>query len=196
MLLCFRKPISYILLAETGAELLTLAEIKEHLRISGADYDAILTPLIKTSRLIGEKITGRDFIAKTWKTYLDAFPNSNCQGIEIRKSKLATIQSIQYYDSNNTLQTLSASDYYITDEASYSSIYLNCDKSFPNTYCKKQAVIITFTTGYPNFPQDLKQAMLSVCAYFFENAGDCVDNNNSQFKSLFFPYILPQLFLA
>lgn len=191
----FSQPINYILITEATSEPITLNEVKNHLRIDGADHDLIVTPLIKTSRLIGEKITGRDFIEKEWRTYLDYFPNCNYEGIEIRKSKLLSITSIQYYDENNALQTLSSSNYYITNEADYSSIYINKDKSFPRTYCRKQAVIITFKTSFPNFPQDLKQAMLSVCSYLFENAGDCINDGNSQFKSLFFPYIISQLFL-
>jgi uncharacterized phiE125 gp8 family phage protein len=189
------QPINYILVSEIGSELLTLSDIKTHLRIDGSDYDSILTPLIKTSRLIGEKITGRDFIQKEWKTYLDYFPASSYEGIELRKSKLLSITSIQYYDENDALQTLSSNDYYITNEADYSSIFIKCDKSFPNTACRAQAIIITFRTSFPNFPEDLKQAMLSVCAYLFENAGDCINDGNSQFKSLFFPYIISQIFL-
>ena len=191
----FSQPINYILITEATSEAITLNEVKNHLRIDGADHDLIVTPLIKTSRLIGEKITGRDFIEKEWKTYLDYFPPSNCEGIQLRKSKLLSITSIQYYDETNTLQTLSSDDYYITQEADYASIFIKHDKSFPRTYCRKQAVIITFKTSFPSFPQDLKQAMLSVCSYLFENTGDCINDGNSQFKSLFFPYIISQLFL-
>ena len=189
------QPINYILVSEIGSEPLTLSDIRTHLRLDGSDYDSILTPLIKTSRLIGEKITGRDFIEKEWRTYLDYFPSSNCEGIQLRKSKLLSITSIQYYDEANTLQTLSSGDYYITNEADYSSIFINHDKSFPRTLFRKQSIIITFRTSFPNFPQDLKQAMLSVCSYLFENTGDCINEGNSQFKSLFFPYIISQIFL-
>ena len=186
-------PIGYILITDAVSEILTLSDIKTFLRIDGSDYDTILTPFIKISRQIGEKITGRDFVEKEYKAFLDYFPS--CYGIEIRKSKLKSITSIQYYDVNNILQTLSPNDYYFTNDSGYSSIYINNDKSFPNTYNRKQAVIITFKVDYPNFPATLKQAMLSVCAYLFENAGDCVNENNSQFKSLFFPYIVPQKFI-
>lgn len=187
------SPINYILSTDATTEVITLAEIKIFLKIDGSDYDSILTPFIKVSRQIGEKITGRDFVEKEYKTFLDCFPD--CHGIEIRKSKLKSITSIQYYDVNNALQTLSSSDYYFTNDANYSSIYINNDKSFPSTYDRKQAVIITFKVDYPNFPATLKQALLSVCAYLYENAGDCVNENNSQFKSLFFPYIIPQKFI-
>lgn len=186
-------PISYVLITDAVSEILTLSDIKTFLRLDGSDYDNILTPFIKISRQIGEKITGRDFVEKEYKAFLDYFPD--CHGIEIRKSKLKSITSIQYYDVNNTLQTLASSDYYFTNQPDYSSIYINNDKSFPPIYDRKQAVIITFKVDYPNFPATLKQAMLSVCAYLFENAGDCVNENNSQFKSLFFPYIIPQKFV-
>ena len=187
------SPINYILTTDATSEVLTLAEIKTFLKVDGTDYDSILTPFIKVSRQIGEKITGRDFVEKEYKTFLDSFPY--CHGIEIRKSKLKSITSIQYYDVNNALQTLSSSDYYFTNDANYSSIYINNDKTFPTTYERKQAVIITFKVDYPNFPATLKQAMLSVCAYLYENAGDCINENNSQFKSLFFPYIISQKFI-
>jgi uncharacterized phiE125 gp8 family phage protein len=189
------SPINYILTTDATTEVITLDEIKTFLKVDGTDYDSILTPFIKVSRQIGEKITGRDFVEKEYKTFLDSFPY--CHGIEIRKSKLKSITSIQYYDVNNTLQTLSSSDYYFTNDENYSSIYINNDKSFPTTYERKQAAIITFKADYPNIPQGIKQACLSVCSYLFENSGDCViDNNNALFKSLFFPYILPQKFIA
>lgn len=184
---------SIVLLTDATTEILTLAEIKAFLRIDGTDFDSILTPMIKVSREIGEKITGREFVEKEFKLYLDTFPY--CHGIEVRKSKLKSITSIQYYDVNNTLQTLSSSDYYFTNDENYSSIYINNDKSFPTTYERKQAVIITFKADYPNIPQAIKQACLTVCSYLFENSGDCVNENNPLFKSLFFPYIVPQKFL-
>ena len=67
------QPTNYILVTDAATEPLTLAEVKTFLRIDTTDYDAILTPLIKTARQLCEKITGRDMINKTWKTYLDNF---------------------------------------------------------------------------------------------------------------------------
>lgn len=187
------SPISYILVTDAVSEVLTLSDIKTFLRIDGNDFDSILTPFIKVSRQIGEKITGREFVEKEFRTYLDFFPYNNYCGIELKRSKLKSITSIQYYDENDALQTLSASDYYFTDDPSYSTIYLKNNKSFPNTYNKKQAVIITFKADYPNRPETIKQAMLSICAYLFENSGDCIaDENNPLFQQLFYPYILGQ----
>ena len=189
----FKQPINYILQTDSASEAVTLDEVKTYLRIDGTDYDAILTPLIKSVRQLAEKITGRDFINKTWKTYLDYFPS--CEEIEIKKSKLQSINSIQYY-TNGVLTTLASSVYYITDEDSYSSIYLVDGQSYPLVDCRKQAVEIVFVSGYgasaSDVPQALKQAMITHIAYLFENSGDCSDGGESLFKSMYFPYILPQ----
>lgn len=168
---------SYILNTDATTEIITLDDLKTALRIDGCDYDYILEPLIATARQLGEAITGRDFVEKEYKFYLDYFP---CF-IEVKKYKLTSITSIQYYDTNNTLQTFT--DYYLTDE-DYCKIYPN--SSFPNTYNKKQAVIITFKVDYLNFPKALKQAMIEVCKKLYNGC------NKNECYSLFFPWILPQ----
>lgn len=192
----FSQPINYTLITDATSEPITLNEVRNHLRIDGIDYDAILTPLIKTARQIAEKTTGRDMINKTWRTYLDCFPS--CNGIEIKKSKLQSITSIKYY-INDILTTQDANSYYFTDEE-YSSIEIKNSYSWASTDERKQAVQITFVSGYgadSSFvPQALKQAMLSHVAYLYENAGDCIDGGETQFKKLYFPYILPQLLVS
>lgn len=189
----FSQPKEYILAEDAASEPLTLSEVKTHLRLDGSDYDDILTPLIKTARQFGEEITGRDFINKTYKCYLDAFP-TYCDGrILIKKSKLQSITSIKYY-LDDVLTTLDSSIYYITDSPTYASIYLKNNQSYPVTIDeRKQAVEITFVAGYgasaSSVPQGLKQAMLSHITYLYKNAGDCA-NDYLQFRELYFPYII------
>lgn len=189
---------SYILITDSAEEPVTLAEVKTALRIDGTDYDAILTPLITTARQIGEKITGRDFVNKTWKLYLDDFPCADAEGIEVEKSKLQSITSIQYY-IESVLTTFDSSNYYKTNDANYSSIYLNQNKAYPNTDDRKQAVEIVFVSGYgasaSDVPQAIKTALISMITALYENAGDCAESSKgemAQFKYLFSGYIIPQ----
>lgn len=209
-------PTNYILITDAATEPLTLDEVKEFLRIDGNDFDDILTPLIKTVRQLAEKYTGRDMINKTWKTYLDNFhlrsyegycynniyPWYSCGdvGIEILKSKLQSISSIQYY-KDGSLTTFSSSNYYATDESDYSSIYLSDGSSFPSDVDKrKQAVVIEFVSGYgatsASVPEALKEAMLYHIAALFENAGDCNDCESDLYKDLYAPYKLTRLLLG
>lgn len=188
---------TYILVEDSAEEPVTLDEVKAALRIDGDDYDAILEPLIKTAREIAEKITGRDFINKTWKLLLDEFP---CEEIEIRKSKLQSITFVKYYDKDNVQQTLNSSVYAITESDSYSKFYKACNQSFPESICcRKQAVEIRFISGYgaeaEKVPQALRTAIISMIAALYQNAGDCAEGGagqQAQFKSLLAPFILAQ----
>lgn len=196
----YLKPIQiidYTLETPAASEPITLAEAKTHLRIDTTDYDSIITPLISTVRQYGEAITGRDFINKTYKGYLDQFP---CDGIEIRKSKLQSITSIKYY-INSILTTLNSANYYFTKaDNAFSKIYLVDGQDYPTTDSKKQAIEILFVVGYgataASVPEGLKQAMLSHLTALFNNTGDCVNSDQSQFKSLYYPYILADKFIT
>lgn len=185
----------YILLTPAVDSPVSLESVKLHLRIDGDDFDSQLFSFINVATEYGESITGRDFINKTYKGFLKSFPDCSTHGIEIKKSKLQSITSIQYY-SNGTLETLSSSDYYFTETTGYSKIYLNEGKSWPTVDDRQQSIVITFVAGYGDdscdVPAALKQAILTHIAYLFENAGDCADNGESLFKSLYLPYILAQ----
>lgn len=179
----------YILLTDSASEPLTLSEVKTYLRIDTTDYDNILTPLIRTARNLAENYTGRDFINKTWELYLDCFKN----GLEIQKTKLQSITSIQYL-LNNVLATFDSSKYYFTKSQNYSQIYLKEGEYFPNHDNIKQAIKITLVSGYgsssSDIPQGLKTALLQHIAYLFENAGDC-----SEVKEIYdnyLPYTAPK----
>lgn len=204
------KITEYSLLTPAVSPALNLDEVKAHLKISGTDYDSQLLGLIEVVTQYAEKATGRDLINKTYKGYADSFSllldsliktgyyPTNCQdGIQIRKSKLQSITSIQYY-LDGVLTTLSSADYYFTDSTDYSSIYLVEGKTWPTADNRKQAVIITFVAGYGdddcNIPKLLKQAMLSQLTLLFENAGDCAEETE-QFKQLYTPWIIASNFV-
>lgn len=212
----YRPPIDYSLVTGTSTLAVSLTNVKEWLKIpSSLTVDNnLITALILAATGYFEKITGRDLIIKTYKTYLDDFPcidglnyytgisslapQYHDNGIVLRKSKLQSITSIQYY-KNGVLTTWDSSNYYITDLSDYSAIYLVAGKEFPTDVdIRKQAIIITFVAGYgssdASVPEDVKQALLQFIAYLYENRGDCASSKDmmaamdlfSQFKIIDF----------
>jgi uncharacterized phiE125 gp8 family phage protein len=197
------RPDEYILTSPAISPAVDLDKIKEQLRetFGTSDFDDQLLSLIGTATQYGEKLTGRDFINKTYKGYLDCFP-SDCQGIEIRKSKLQSISSIQYL-KDDVLVTLPSSDYYFTDSNNYSIIFLKEGLSWPKNIDNiKQAVFIEFVAGYGDdscyIPALLRQALISHIVALFKNAGDCIDSDSSkaQYKQLYNAFILPNLLVC
>lgn len=192
----------YTLLTPAISPALDLGEVKDYLKISDNDSDSKIINLISAVTDYAEKATGRDLINKTYKGYLNCFPLEAfsypyCPSIEIRKSKLQSITSIQYY-LDGVLTTWASTDYYLTDSSSYATINLVDGKSYPATDTRKQAVVVTFVAGYGDdecdIPSGLKQAMLSQIAALYDNAGDCSeqDGGMSQFKGMYRAYTLAQ----
>jgi len=185
----------YILLTGAKASPVSLDQVKTNLRIDGDDFDAQLLSLISVATAYGENTTGRDFINKTYKGFLDCFPDSSCRSIEIKKSKLQSITSIEYY-IDGILTIFDSSKYFITESPDFAKIYLNEDESWPAVDRRPQAVVITFVAGYGddscNVPSGIQQAILQNIAYMFNNAGDCSDVSDPIFKNMYLPYTMAQ----
>lgn len=199
----FQQPVNYSLVTGAGSILpVNLPDVKNWLKVPDrlTVDDNLIISVIKSATSTFEKITGRDLINKTYKTYLDAFPCVNAlnyytgtsslalkyndNGIVLRKSKLQSITSIQYY-LDGVLTTWNAVNYYITDLPDYSAIYLVDGKEFPsNVDIRKQAVVINFVAGYgssnANVPEDIKQALFQFITYLYENRGDCANSQDMQ----------------
>lgn len=190
----FKQPIDYLLVTPAVAMPITVDEAKMQLRIdlTNLTEDGLITRYIAAATTYFELVTYRDLINKTYKCYLDVFPCRSGIGylegyrflpqyvenhIQIRKSKLQSITDIKYY-SDNIINTWNPTNYYITDEPDYASIYLVDNQTWPtNIDQRKQAVIITFVAGYgPDasyVPAIIKQALLQYVSYLYDNRGDC-----------------------
>lgn len=197
------RPDEYILTSGPVSPAVELDAIKEQLReaFGTEDFDDQLLSLISSATQYGEKITGRDFINKTYKGFLDCFPG-NCQGIEIRKTKLQSITSIQYL-KDDVLTTVPSSDYYFTQSNNYSTIFLKDGSSWPTDEDNiKQAIFVEFVAGYGDdscdLPALLSQALISHIVALFKNAGDCLDGDGSsaQYKQLYTSFIMPNLLVC
>lgn len=177
----------YILITPANIEPITLDEVKQRLRLVGnADFDSELTRLITVAREMCEAITGRDLINKTYRGFLDYY----CNQIEFTKSKLQSISSIKYY-LNNTLNTLSPSNYYFTNSTNYSKLVFTENFNIDN---KLQAIEIEFIAGYgttaSTVPTSLKEGMLAFIDWLFNNSGDCTNEDSLMARKLFQSYII------
>jgi uncharacterized phiE125 gp8 family phage protein len=184
----YQQNIEYVLNTPAAARVLTLTEVKMHLRINTAvtAEDDYLTALIDAITSYAEEYTRRDLISKTYYAFMDRFPpdyfsfNARDRGqIIILRSKLQSVSAIQYYQ-DGAYVTVSSSDYYITNSPDFGGIYLVSGSNWPTDLDeRKQAVRITFVAGYgataASVPTDLKYAILQHLASYYVNRGDCMD---------------------
>lgn len=192
----FRQPIESILVSSTQELPLVLQDVKNHLRVDFAEDDSYITNLIKTSALRFEKITGRDLITKTYKSFIDIFPVYNIP-IILPRSKIQSVVSIQYF-FNDVLTTYTANNYYFTESNNLSEIYLKEDKEYPSEIdYKKNCIVINYTSGFgatnTSVPFDIKQMLYEYIAFLYKNRGDACCNDMSIAMNSFISQIVDPL---
>lgn len=176
---------NYILITPAPIEPITLDEVKQKLRLVGNnDFDTELTRLIVVAREMCENATGRDLINKTYRGFLDYY----CEVAEFRKSRLQSVVSVKYY-FNDVLTTFT--DYRNTHEYDYSRLIFNSNFT-PDE--RLQAIEIEFIAGYGttanSIPATLKEGMLAMVDWLFNNSGDCTTEASIMANKLFYNYII------
>lgn len=156
-----------------GAEPITLAEAKAHLRISGTDENDLINGLIQAAREMAETYTKRQLITATYAAKYRDFPDSE-GSIQIPRTPLQSVSSITYVDNQGSTQTLSTDVYEVLDDDVEAWIVLKPLQSWPEVQAeRKQAVTVTFVAGYGNAGSDVpaaaKSAMLMLLGHLFEN---------------------------
>lgn len=161
-------------------EILSLEDIKSFIRVIGTEDDEDIRSFLSSAITEAEDITNRQFAKATYELYLPNFPRENfC----FPKNPVNEIVSIEYMDLDGNYQTIDSSTYYLYKKYEVGQIVFDV---LPNVQIKwhKQAIKITFTSGYENnFPADLKQWLKVRVSTLFEyreelTAGVSVAKNN------------------
>jgi hypothetical protein len=155
--------------------------------------DALLTRLISAATDYAEQATRRALCKQTILLTYRRFPSDRYhfraqetlwsepgdydmrpRHITLLRPSLITLTSVQYYDQQNTLQTLDPSWYIVHSDQGPASIELLEGYFWPITYIREDAVQLTYDAGYPplvsgsppttndagNVPKGIQQAIL------------------------------------
>jgi len=133
--------------------------------------DNLIQQIITAAREYCEVYQRRAYLTQTWELWLDAFPAKDY--LELPRPPLASVTSIEYYDTANTKATMSASDYYVDVENTPGGVQLAYGKSWPSASLRpRNGVCITYVAGETaaaSVPQKVKQAMLLLIGHWYEN---------------------------
>ena len=158
----------------------TLAEVKEHLRIDGTDDDATLTAYLAAACEYIETATRQQLINRDWLLTLDTFPAERF--IKLPKPPLSDVESIQYTDATGTNKTLDAGRYTVDLTARPGRIVLRPGQSWPATDGSAANVRVSFTAGYglaEDVPDLLLQAVKFMTGHYYENREGAIDRTIS-----------------
>lgn len=156
---------------ETAAanSIITTATAKTHLKVDISDDDTLIDNLIEAATQAAQDYTNRYFINTTLKMVADTWDDI----ATLYKSPVSSVTAIKYYDTDNSIQTLSSSVYIVDNTFKPCRILLDQDQSYPNLAERKAAIEITYVVGEGSAASDVnelvKQAVLLMVGHWYQN---------------------------
>lgn len=138
---------------------------KAYLRIDGTQDDALLAILVPAAREKGEQIARRAFTTQTLELTVDAWPANYV--LKLLRPPVLSVTSVKYLDWTGAQSTWQL---YVVDTQSGRIVF----NSFPGArLLRSGAITVRYIAGYgataADVPQTIKQAILMLTAYWFEN---------------------------
>lgn len=175
---------------EPTLEPLTLAEVKEHLRVDHDDEDNVIAIYIRAAREFLEGplgFLGRALVTQSWRLTLDSFPTTITDAaIRIPLPPLQSITQIAYDDSAGVEQIIDAADYYVDNQSEPGWVVPSGSLAWPTPIDAINSVRVDFVCGYlgtsndspsvvlANIPFNIKAGMLLMIGNMYENREDNV----------------------
>lgn len=151
---------------EPVTEPVSLEEAKAHLRVDGADDDALLGRLITAARRAAEQLTGRAFITQTWDLYLDVAPSF---ALKLPRPPLQSAIVTTYGDDDQAV-VFDASSYLVDTVCDPGRLVPKTN--WPTGLRVANGFQVRFVAGYgaaADVPDDIKQGILLLVGHLYEN---------------------------
>jgi uncharacterized phiE125 gp8 family phage protein len=165
----------------------SLAEAKDWCRVDSDDtsQDAVIRMIIAALTEQAENVTKRSYVQRSYELLLDGF----VEVIRLPRPPLLTVDYVKYYDTNGTLQTISAAEYSVSPYDEPGILEPAYNESWPFTRDIRNAVLIGYTAGYAPgspttevgyqevLPDNLKLWLHARVATMYENREQLIRNN-------------------
>ena len=152
-----------------SAAIVTVAELKSHLRVDFDDDDDLMSDLVVSAQAYveGPEGIGLALAPSTWRLNLDGFPAD--QVIAIPLGPVTAVTGISYVDQAGATQALDLADVRVDLDARPARITPALNKSWPDAAAVTGAVKVTFTAGPASPDPALKRAVLMLAAHWYAN---------------------------
>ena len=169
-------PLTLELLTPPSSEPVTIEEVTRHLRVDEvvSDYE-LLEAYITMARTSIEEYLRWQLLTATWKLSLDRFPNL----IRVPRPPLQSVTTIEYIDTQDTLQTLDAAEYQVDSASQPGRIMVARGKTWPTVaHATFNAVQITYQAGHTaiaNIPPPIRLCLMMLAGDFYEHREAALD---------------------
>lgn len=187
------------LITPPAVEPVTVAEVKIHAHVDHDVDNSLIAQWITTARILAENYQRRAYYEQVWELSFDDFPYLP---LLIPRPPLVSIDSIHYYDYQNTMTAMSLSDFIVDINHEPGRLAHAYDKIWPTVTLKTiDAIRIRYTCGYAvsssvvtstttyapdvaDIPDNIKDAIYLYCSYRNENRSGEIEQVPRQFYDL------------
>lgn len=167
----------YQVVTVPAEEPVTLTEAKDWCRITTTADDTLVTALISSARIFGEKYCNRIFITTGIDCYFNGLDYSNSETygfIQLRRSPLISITAVSIYSGGSYTAT---TDYILRESSSFSRLIFQNGLEHDADTDQPFILKVEATFGYgsaADVPEEIKTALKQHIAFLYENRGDVV----------------------
>jgi uncharacterized phiE125 gp8 family phage protein len=125
-------------------EIVTLTEAKAHLKVTGSDEDTLIRSYLNAAVQRCENYRQSVIMSSEWEVYLRSWSAN----VNLQKYPVTAINSVKYFDTDNTEQTVTASNYRLLDFKVPARLEFDNTYSFPDTYDREYPIVINYQAGF------------------------------------------------
>ena len=170
----------------------TTAEAKDFLKVDTTADDTIIDNLVAAATESCQIYTNQYFINTVVTQYSDNWK----EFYSLYKSPVSSITHIKYYDTDDSLQTLAASNYILDDTYEPARIGIAVDGELPNVADRINAVQVKYTVGYgtasTDVPEGIRTAIILTVGNWYENRQSVITGRTATELPLSSQYLLDQ----
>ncbi len=156
--------------AGPNAEPVTLADVKEHLRVGHASEDTLLSGFVRAAREEVERATGIALINQTWRLVLDRWPKNGC--VLLARHPVRAVLSVTAYGPDGEASLIPAAGYQLDPLSRPARLHFD---GTPPSLRAMNGIEIDFSAGFgeagTDVPDLLKRAILLLTAHWYEFRG-------------------------
>ncbi|MBN2744517.1 MAG: phage head-tail connector protein [Marinilabiliaceae bacterium] len=168
---------SYSLITPPSSLPVSLDVIKQHLRITHSQDDALLELYAEAARERWEAQTGFMLMSQTWQYVADDFPSR--EPVLLHKCPVAAVAAVSYTDASGNVQPIDPASI-IIDNLSRPARIMPKSGVWPSTNKQLNAVSITFSAGkesQTDIHRSVRVALLMMIAHYYEHREEAADIN-------------------
>ncbi len=150
----------------------SVAEVKTHLHVTATSEDDNIAIYLDSAIAACENKLQTAIMDSRFALYANCFSSH----ISLEKNYVSAINTVKYYDTDGTLQTVGSSNYSLQDFKVPNVLYFNDDYVFPNTDTREFPVEVNFNAGFLSATGVIPNIRTAV----FLEAGDRYENRQNE----------------